>query len=337
MTNASVSGSAAPDRFVRIVEEGPREGFQTEATVIATADKIALIEALADAGLGEINCASFTNRQQMPQMADAEAIFAGLARRGGVRYTGLWLNLKGFERARASGADLVATLATSASETFGLRNNQRDRAGMLEAQRALGAAYVGAGLTRATGYVFTAFGCNFEGAIPASQVVSSVSDLLQVGQECGIGYDAMVLCDTIGAGTPASVRAALGAVRSRWPALELALHLHDTRGLGLANALEGLRLGVRRFDTSVAGLGGCPFAGNRGAAGNVCTEDFAYLCAQEGYETGLDLERLIACASLAERIVGHPLPGKLKNAGPFGRHATRSSPSTLPVSCRPAA
>jgi hydroxymethylglutaryl-CoA lyase len=311
------SSSAAG--HVTLIEEGPREGFQSEKASIPTADKIELIEALAKTGLTEINCCSFMNKQQVPQMADAEEVIAGLHREPGVRYTALWLNLKGFERAQACGADLNPTLVTSASEAFGLHNNKRNRAELLDGQRVLAKAYRAAGLNSANGYVFTSFGCNYEGEIPVSQVISSVRDLLLLAEETDMTFEAMYLCDTIGSASPRTVAAAIDGVRSRWPELDVALHLHDTRGLGLANAHIGLQMGVRRFDSSVAGLGGCPFAGNAAAAGNVSTEDLAYLCAEEGFETGIDLDRLIDCALMADRIVGRTLPGKIKQARAFRR------------------
>jgi hydroxymethylglutaryl-CoA lyase len=315
-------GETTNPAFVRISEEGPREGFQSEPATIPTADKVKLIEALAETGLAEINCCSFVNAAQVPQMADAEEIVASLHRRPGVRYTGLWLNVKGFERAQACGIDLNPTLVTSASETFGLRNNKRNRAELLDGQRVMAKAYKAAGLTSARGYVFTAFGCNYEGDIPVAQVVASVQDLLTLGEEVGIDLEAMYLCDTIGSASPRTVAGAIDGVRMRWPDLEVALHLHDTRGLGLTNAHVGLNMGVRRFDSSVAGLGGCPFAGNAAAAGNISTEDLVYLCEEEGFETGIDLDRLIDCALLAERIVGRTLPGRIKHARAFRRNPT---------------
>jgi hydroxymethylglutaryl-CoA lyase len=312
-------------RFVRVTEEGPREGFQSESATIPTSAKVELIEALGQTGLKEISCCSFVNAAQVPQMADAEEVVARLHRTPGVLYTGLWLNAKGFERAQACGVDLNPTLVTSASEAFGLHNNKRNRAELLDGQRMIAKAYKAAGLKTARGYVFTAFGCNYQGEIPVSQVVSSVQDLLSLGEEVGIDLEAMYLCDTIGSASPRSVAAALDGVRTRWPNLELALHLHDTRGLGLANAHVGLQMGVRRFDSSVAGLGGCPFAGNAAAAGNIATEDLVYLCEEEGFETGIDLDRLIDCALLADRIVGRTLPGKIKHAGAFKRNPSNSS------------
>lgn len=306
--------TALSTRFVRICEEGPREGFQSEPPGISIPDKIRLIEALAETGLSEINACSFVNKTQVPQMADAEAVIAGVRKRQGVHYTGLWLNLKGFERAAGSGVDLKATLVTSASEAFGVRNNRMNRAQLLDSQRTLASAYRAAGLRAAVGYVFTAFGCNYEGAIAATQVVDSVRDLLLLAEESGMVFEAIYLCDTIGSAIPGAVRAAIDAVRTQWPALELALHLHDTRGLGLTNAFVGLELGIRRFDASVGGLGGCPFAGNRAAAGNISTEDLVYLCESEGFETGIDLEKLVGCSFMAEDIVGRRLPGKVKES-----------------------
>lgn len=240
---------------------------------------------------------------------------AGTHRRPGVRYTGLWLNRAGFERAEATGLDLNGLIVASASETFGVRNNNRDRAGMRDSQRDLMAAYTGAGVTTIASYVFTAFGCNYEGSISPDKVVGAVEDILAITTEAGIFPEVVYLCDTVGAATPVSVERAVATVRERWPDLALGLHLHDTRGIGMANALVGLRLGIDRFDTSVGGLGGCPFAGNRAAAGNLCTEDLAYLCEEMGIDTGIDLDALIDVANLAEAIVGHPLPGKLRQVG----------------------
>lgn len=299
---------------VRICEEGPREGFQSEPVGISTKDKVALIDALARTGLHDIACCSFVDTARVPQMADAEAIAAGLQKQDDVRFTGLWLNRAGFERAKTTELDLTGLVVASASETFGIRNNNRDRAGMLASQSALMSAYREACVDTFSAYVFTAFGCNFEGAIAPALVIRAIDDLLQIVEAPEVVY----LCDTIGSAVPSTVERLVAEVRSRWPDLPLGLHLHDTRGVGMANALTGLRLGIARYDTSIGGLGGCPFAGNRAAAGNLCTEDLAYLCAEMGIETGLDLDALIESAKMAEWIVGHSLPGKLKQAGiPF--------------------
>ena len=296
---------------VRICEEGPREGFQSEPPGILSSLKIELIEALAQTGLKDIACCSFVNPAQVPQMADAEAIASGIEKRTDVRYSGLWLNRAGFARAVETQLDLTGLVVASASESFALKNNRRDRAGMNAGQRELKVDYEISGVTRYAAYVFTAFGCNFEGDIQPSLVIRAIEDLLQIVADPEVVY----LCDTIGSATPPMVERLIGTVRDRWPDLPIGLHLHDTRGLGIANAMTGLKLGVARFDTSIGGMGGCPFAGNRGAAGNLCTEDFAYLCEEMGIPTGLDFASLIEAAALAERIVGHTLPGKMRQAG----------------------
>jgi hydroxymethylglutaryl-CoA lyase len=157
----------------------------------------------------------------------------------------------------------------------------------------------------------TAFGCNFEGEVPVTQVLQMVERLLDLATESEVTFQGIYLADTVGKGTPLSIERRIGAVRERWPDLRLGLHLHDTRGTGLANAYAALRLGVDQFDSTCAGLGGCPFAGHKGASGNICTEDLAYMCEEMGVKTGIDLNAMVECARMAERIVGHPLPGKL--------------------------
>ena len=163
-----------------------------------------------------------------------------------------------------------------------------------------------------------AFGCNFEGDIPVSRVLDLVQQLFDIAAENGVAPKYILLADTMAWATPWSIKRVLGAMRERYPDVEFALHLHDTRGMGIANACAGLEMGVTRYDTSVGGLGGCPFAGHRGAAGNVCTEDFVFMCHEMGIETGVDLEALIDCARLAEDVVGHPLPGSVMRGGGLG-------------------
>jgi hydroxymethylglutaryl-CoA lyase len=161
----------------------------------------------------------------------------------------------------------------------------------------------------------TAFGCNYQGEVPVGDVCARVAEILALAEEFDVVLDSVFLADTVGFAGPAAIERVIGAVRERWPDLALGLHLHDTRGLGVANAHTAMRLGVDRFDSTCAGLGGCPFAGSHGAAGNVCTEELVFLCDELGIETGVDLEAMIECARLAESIVGHPLPGKLTRGG----------------------
>ncbi|WP_138470377.1 hydroxymethylglutaryl-CoA lyase [Poseidonocella sp. HB161398] len=302
---------------IHIVEEGPREGFQAEPPGVPTAEKIRLIETLAATGVPEIDCASFVNPKVLPQMADALGIAEGIRREQGVTYSCMWLNDKGFLQAVESGLNLPALTSGSASDTFLERNNRRTPEAQLEGQRKLRALYDAHGLGSGPVYLFTAFGCNYEGEIPQEKVLARAADLVGLCEEAGSPPACIYLCDTIGAADPGLVRRLVGAVRDRWPDYPVALHLHDTRGLGIANAMAGLELGVARFDASVGGLGGCPFAGNPAAAGNIATEELALLCERMGIETGIDLGALIDAARLAEEIVGRSLPGKLSKAGVF--------------------
>jgi len=322
-------GSSVSDfpQSVSICEEGPREGFQSEPKMIPTVDKIRFIEALAETGVQEINCVSFVHPKRVPQMADAEAVAAGLRKRPGVHYTSTILNASGFERARKTPLDCLPTLFLSASETFGIRNSNKNRPDALTEQRELLAMYRAAGVTPRDGYVFTAFGCAYESDIAPAVVVRAVSELLELFE--GLPTPRIVLCDTVGWATPLSVERLTGTLRERWPELRLGLHLHDTRGMGIANAMAGLRLGVDHFDSSCGGLGGCPFAGNTAAAGNIATEELVQMCEEMGIGTGVDLERLIECVALAEQIVGHPLPSKVAHAGSISARRKRNTQTAL--------
>ena len=306
-------------RRVHLHEEGPREGFQIEAGPIASADKVRFIEALAETGLEEVQCVSFVNPERVPGMADAEEVARAIRKREGVRYTGLWLNLRGMQRAMRTQLDIEGTIGTSASEAFSVRTNGKGLDALRESQRETLAFCVDHGVAVTRGIVTTAFGCNLEGAIAPATVVERVAQMLEVMAEFGLHLPILRLADTVGWAQPNAIASVVGAVRERWPDLRLGLHLHDTRGTAMANALMGLQMGIDTFDSACAGLGGCPFAGHTGAAGNICTEDLAFMCEEMGIETGVDLDALIGCARMAEEIVGHPLPGKLMRAGTLGR------------------
>jgi hydroxymethylglutaryl-CoA lyase len=311
-------------RRVHIQEEGPREGFQFEKGHIPTARKIELIDRLSDTGLEHIQIVSFVNPKAVPGMADAEDVVRGITPRPRVAYTALWLNDKGFERALAVGTLAVeGSLHLATSATFLRRNQNRTPQEQLAAQRAIIKLYKQHGIEVERGGIMAAFGCNFEGDIPVERVVELVQQLLDVAAENAVTLKYITLADTMAWATPQSIKRVLGALRDKYPDMEFALHLHDTRGMGVANAYAGLEMGVTRFDSSVAGLGGCPFAGHRGAAGNVCTEDFVFMCHEMGIETGIDLEALIDCAKLAEDIVGHPLPGSVMRGGSLQRLRAR--------------
>ncbi|KPL68334.1 hydroxymethylglutaryl-CoA lyase [Erythrobacter sp. SG61-1L] len=312
-----------PDR-VFIKEEGPREGFQIEGGDIATARKIELIDALSQTGLRHIQIVSFVNPSLVPGMADAEQVVAGFTPQPDVAYAGLWLNAKGLERAIATGRLVLdGKLTLYASDAFLKRNQNRTPDQQLAAQPELIRMYRDHGIPVRTGFVTAAFGCNFAGDVAPERVVELVGQLLAIAAAEGEALEIVGLGDTMAWATPERIRRVVGMVRDAYPQLELSLHLHDTRGLGLANAYAGLQMGVRHFDAAVAGLGGCPFAAHKGAAGNICTEDFVLMCEEMGVATGVDLEKLIECALLAEDIVGHPLPGKVKQGGTLARLRSR--------------
>ena len=206
-------------------------------------------------------------------------------------------------------------LSTTTSESFMRHNTNRGFEENRTVQRNQVALYQRFGMPVKRIGVMTAFGCNFEGEISTQQVLAAVDDMMAIADEFDIQIATISLADTMGRATPKSIKRVVGAVRERWPETAVALHLHDTRGQGIVNAYAGMEMGVASFDASVGGLGGCPFAKLKGAAGNVCTEDLVFLCQEMGVETGIDLERLIAAAQLAEDIVGHPLPGSLIRGG----------------------
>ena len=307
--------------FVQINEEGPREGFQFEKGVIATDRKIALIDALSQTGINHIQIVSFVNPKNVPGMADADDVVESISIKPDVDYTSLWLNEKGFQRAIShERLTHVGTIQLAASEKFLMRNQNRTAAQQLSGQHNIVEMYKANGVPVERGSVMAAFGCNFEGDIPVERVVSLVGQILDVAKEHSVTLKYVTLADTMAWATPLAINRVVGAIRERWPDLDIALHLHDTRGMAIANAYAGLEMGVKHFDSSVAGLGGCPFAGHQGAAGNVCTEDLVFMCDEMGIKTGIDLSALIECARLAEDVVGHPLPGSVMKGGDLQKY-----------------
>jgi len=305
---------------IHISEEGPREGFQFEKGAIPTERKIALIDALSQTGLDHIQIVSFVNPKNVPGMADADEVVDSIAPQAGVAYTALWLNEKGFERAlKHERLTNTGTIQLCSSEKFLKRNQNRTAEQQLAGQHAIVEMYKANGIPVERGSIMAAFGCNFEGDVPAARVVALVGQILDVAREHGVTLSYVTLADTMAWATPLSIKRVVGALREHWPDLDIALHLHDTRGMAVANAFAGLEMGVTRFDSSVSGLGGCPFAGHTGAAGNVCTEDLVFLCHETGIKTGIDLDAMIECALLAEDVVGHPLPGSVMKGGTLAR------------------
>jgi isopropylmalate/homocitrate/citramalate synthase len=302
---------------VEIHEEGPREGFQIEPGPISSADKIRLIQALAETGLHHIQVCSFVNPRLVPGWADAEAVVEGFRAKEGIDYTALWFNASGLERALAFRGKLAiaGAIALTASEAFTRKNLNRSHAENVAAMRNQTALHLARGVPVERIGVMAAFGCNYQGDIAPADVIRTLQDGLAIAAAAGTRITLFSLADTMGWATPARIERVVGEVRARWPQMLLSLHLHDTRGLAVANAHAGLRMGVCRFDCTVGGLGGCPFAGQKGAAGNICTEELVLLCEEMGIRTGVDLDALIEVGRMAESIVGHTLPSELIHAG----------------------
>lgn len=303
-----------PVDSIELVEVGPREGFQFEGIgqpdKISTRDKIRLVDALSDTGVRTIQVTSFVHPGHVPQMADAEAVSEGFTPRPGVRYTALFLNPRGFLRALATEKyDIEGAVRLTASDAFLERNQRRTYAEDVQEQEAQIDLYKEHRIPVTRGALMAAFGCNYEGDIPLQRVLDRTATISELIGAAGEEMTELSLADTMGWADPEQVKRTVSAVRDRWPDVELTLHLHDTRGTGIVNVYAGMEMGVRRFDSSVGGLGGCPFAGV--VAGNVATEDIVFMCDRMGVETGVDLVKIVECVKLAEEIVAHPLPSKV--------------------------
>lgn len=305
-------------RFVEFHEEGPREGFQIEPASFSIEDRAAVVDALSASGLKQIQVGSFVSPKAVPSMADVEDLYAAIDKRPGVRYTALWLNQRGFERAAATPqVDLDGKILFYTTDSFSRLNNNCSAAEMRQRQLDWLAFYDAHDLALEQAYIMTAFGCNFDGAVPMAAVTDTVDFIVQVCRDQGRPVPAIYLADTVGWANPEDIKRRIGAVREAVPEARIGLHLHDTRGLGAANFYAALQMGVDLFDASVAGLGGCPFAAHKdtSASGNVCTEDMVFLCHELGIETGVDLEKLIEAARKAEEIVGRGLAGRIMHSG----------------------
>jgi hydroxymethylglutaryl-CoA lyase len=290
--------------FVRIVEVGPRDGLQNEKAIIATADKVTLIDRLSATGLPVVEATSFVSPKWVPQLADAAGVYRGIARRDGVDYPVLVPNLQGYERAREVGVSHIAVF-TAASEAFNRRNinasideSLRRFAPVMERAAADG--------VRVRGYVSTVLGCPYQGDVPVADVVRVAKELHAMGcEEISLG-------DTIGIGTPLKARQMLHAVAAEVPVSALAVHFHDTYGQALANILACLEEGVRVVDSAVSGTGGCPYA--KGASGNVASEDVVYMLHGMGMGTGVDLDALIDTGRWLAALLGRETSSKVTRA-----------------------
>lgn len=300
-------------RPVEIVEVGPRDGLQSEPGVLPTAAKIELIERLVDAGLRRLEVTSFVNPKKVPQMADAELVLAGLRRRDGVRYIGLVLNQKGFERALAAGCNEVG-MAVVASDTFNRRNQGVGTDDSIAAWLAIAREAKAADI-RAQVTVSAAFGCPFEGEMPVDRVIE-VAKRVAEAEPFEIAF-----ADTIGVGVPAQVSEIIGRAREVLPkTVQLRAHFHNTRNTGLANAYAAVEAGVSALDSSVGGIGGCPFA--PAATGNIPTEDLVYMLSRSGFQTGIDLDKLVTTTEWLQQALGRSVPGMLVKAGNFPKQTS---------------
>jgi hydroxymethylglutaryl-CoA lyase len=303
-------------RSVHLMEVGPRDGLQIESVVLSVSQKLELLGAIAEAGIREIEVGSFVNPKAVPQMADTGQVFAELKRRAGVAYRALWLNVRGLDQAvMAPNVDVQGILHLTASEVFVKRNTNRTIDETFATLPEWIEHYQAANVRVDRLGVMAAFGCNFEGDVPLERVIDIIARVGDILAQHGSKLSHLSLADTMGWANPRQIRGAIQAFRRRWPDLDIKLHLHDTRGLAMANALAAIEEGVREFDGSIGGLGGCPFAGFKGAAGNICTEDLAFMCEEMGIDTGIDLDKLVEAARLAATFVGHGVPGKLMQGG----------------------
>jgi hydroxymethylglutaryl-CoA lyase len=292
-------------KSVSVYEVSLRDGLQNEATPIELSQKLELANALMDSGLSRIELTSFVSPRWVPQLADAERLAAEVERRDGVRLSALCPNSKGLERAISAKLAEVAVFM-SASETHNKKNTNKTIAQALDTFAELVPIALGQGM-RVRAYVSTVWGCPYEGTVDLTGAVGIARKLFDLGcYQVSLG-------DTIGVGTPSQTRRICDTFLAEFAPEKLALHLHDTRGTALANALVGLDAGIGTFDASIAGIGGCPYA--PGAAGNLATEDLVYMLDGMGLSTGIDLDRLIEAGNVAERVLGRRLPGKVHLAG----------------------
>lgn len=293
-------------RRIRLHEVAPRDGLQSECNFVPTDDKIALIDALSRTGVAKIEATAFVSPRAIPTLRDAEAVLHGIERRPGVVYAALVPNVRGAERAIEARADEL-NLVMSASESHNVSNLRMTREQSWDGLAAV------ARLGRSVGVAVNvslscAFGCPMEGDVPAQTVLEWSQRFVEEAHVRGV-----TLCDTTGMAYPGQVAALTRAFAERWPAVELTLHFHNTRGMGLANVLAAIDAGATRFDASLGGIGGCPYA--PGASGNVCSEEIAHALDLMGYDTGIDLDALLAVSGRLPALLGHDTPSQLVKAG----------------------
>lgn len=305
-SHSRIAGDTARKIFIHDV--AMRDGLQIEPIFVPTEEKIALINQLSHTGLSKIEATSFTSPKAIPALGDAEEVMQGIDRAASVQYACLVPNMRGAERALHCSVDEI-NLVMSASETHNLANIRMTRGQSLKVLSQIIDEMSGKVAVNVS--ISTAFGCPMEGPVAEKEVVK-IGDALAARGARGI-----TLCDTTGMANPRQVEKLCDTLVKRWRGLELTLHFHNTRGMGLANVLAGLATGIDRYDSSLAGLGGCPYA--PGATGNICTEDLVHMLDSMGFKTGVDLNRLIQCAKQIGKLVGHDVPGQVMKAGTWDK------------------
>lgn len=305
-TGANNDAWTGAGRRIFMQEVGTRDGLQVEEAFVPTADKIALVNALSQAGMAKIEVTAFVSPQAIPALRDAEVVLREIERRPGVVYTALVPNVRGAERAIDAQADEL-NLVMSASETHNLANLRMTREQSYAALQAVNAMARQAQRTVNVS-LSCSFGCPMEGDVPEAVVLGWCERFIT-----DLGARGVTLCDTTGMAYPGQVAALVRAFRARWPGTELTLHFHNTRGLGLANVLASIDAGADRFDASLGGIGGCPYA--PGATGNVCSEEIVHALQLMGFDTGVDLPALIDAARRLPALIGHDIPSQIVKAG----------------------
>lgn len=286
-------------------EVATRDGFQNEATFIETADKISMVNALSQCGYAKIEVTSFTSPKAIPALRDAEAVMLGIDRQPGVEYTVLVPNVRGAERALDCGVD-EANLVMSVSEPHNRSNLRMTREqSFLQLKEVV--SVIGQGPVAVNVSLSTVFGCPMQGDVPLDEILGWVDRF------ASLGVRGVTLCDTTGMAFPTQVQTLSAEVIKRFPELQVTLHFHNTRGMALANTVAALQAGVDRFDSSLGGLGGCPYA--PGASGNVCTEDLVHMLQLMGYDTGVDLDAVLQASAILPRLIGHTTPSQILKAG----------------------
>lgn len=318
----NIRGASAFPKRVSVYEVGPRDGLQNELRTLRTTDKARLIQALIEAGEKRIEVTSFVSPRWIPQLADAEKLIGMLHRPDDVAFTALIPNLKGLERAKAAGLHEAAVFL-SVTESHSKKNINKSVREAVATAREVAAGALAAGM-RVRCYLSTVWGCPYEGLVKPAQVINVVKQLADMGL-----YQ-LSLGDTIGIGTPLQTEEIVTEVSKIIPLHQIALHLHDTRGTALANALVGLSMGITTFDSSIGGLGGCPYA--PGAAGNLATEDLVFMLNGMGIETGIDLNTLVEAGALAQEFIGRKLSGKFLQAALGEREKAKRPGATVGAS-----